>query len=203
LHFRVHLTTSSGALHQIVHMGACSGAKQGSRGTVRDANSEHRKRKEQVMKHLKLTFVGLLAQPAAAPHAFAFGPPGPPPMGGGLPAPPMGGRSSVRPNIGVRSAGRARKDAKSSIQHAMMAAIFLVAGTSSAAFGDETSGGVTVLRGTPARVEQPQKPQGSTRAAAAILSRGLLLLASHRLLLPASRPLEPDTLRSIALYSTY
>jgi hypothetical protein len=71
----------------------------------------------------------------------------------------MGGRSSVRPNIGVRSADRARKDAKSSIQHALLAAIFVVAGTSSAAFGDETSAGVTVLRGTPARVEQPQKPQ--------------------------------------------
>ena len=111
------------------------------------------------MKHLKLTFVGLLALTAAAPDAFAFGPPGPTPMGGGLPAPPMGGRSSVRPNIGVRSAGRARKDAKSSIQHAMLAAIFLVAGTSSAAFGDETSAGVTVLRGTLARLEQPQKPQ--------------------------------------------
>jgi hypothetical protein len=111
------------------------------------------------MKHLKMTFVGLRALPAAAPHAFAFGPPGPPPMGGGLPAPPMGGRSSVRPNIGVRSASKARKDAKSSIRHAMMAAIFLVAGTSSAAIGDETSAGVTVLRGTPARVEQPQKPQ--------------------------------------------
>ena len=111
------------------------------------------------MKHLKLTFVGLLALPAAAPDAFAFGPPGPPPMGGGLPALPMGGGSSVRPNIGVRSASKARKGAKSSIQHAMMAAILLVAGTSSAAFGDETSAGVTVLRGTPARVEQPEKPQ--------------------------------------------
>jgi hypothetical protein len=111
------------------------------------------------MKHRKLTFVGLLALPAAAPDAFGFGPPGPPPMGGGLPVPPMGGRSSVRPNIGVRSTGRARRDAKSSIWHAMLAAIFLVAGTSSAAFGDETSAGVTVLRGTPARVEQPQKPQ--------------------------------------------
>jgi hypothetical protein len=109
------------------------------------------------MKHLKLTFVGLLALTAAAPDAFAFGPP--PPTGGGLPAPPRGGRSSVSPNIGVRSAGKARKDAKSSIQHAMLAVIFLVAGTSSAAFGDETSAGVTVLRGTPARVEQPQKPQ--------------------------------------------
>ena len=111
------------------------------------------------MKHLKLTFVGRLALTAAAPDAFAFDPPGPPPMGGGVPTPPMGGRSGVRPNIGVRSAGRARKDAKSSIQHAMLAAIFLVAGTSSAAFGDETSAGVTVLRGTPARLEQSQKPQ--------------------------------------------
>jgi hypothetical protein len=111
------------------------------------------------MKHLKLTFVGRLAGTAAAPDAFAFGAPGPTPMGGGLPALPMGGRSRVRPNIGVRSTGRARKDAKSSIQHAMLAAIFLVAGISSAAFGDETSAGVTVLRGTPARVEQPQTPQ--------------------------------------------
>jgi hypothetical protein len=111
------------------------------------------------MKHLKLTFVGRLASTAAAPDAFAVGPPGPSPMGGGLPAPPMGGRNSVRPNIGVRRAGRARNDAKSSIQHAILAAIFLVAGTSSAAFADETSAGVTVLRGTPARVEQPQKPQ--------------------------------------------
>jgi hypothetical protein len=71
---------------------------------------------------------------------------------------PLGG-GSVTPNLGVRSAGRARKDAKSSIQHAMLAAMLLVAGTSSAAFGDETSPGVKVLRGTPPRVEQPQKPQ--------------------------------------------
>ena len=41
----------------------------------------------------------------------------------------------------------------------MLAAIFLVAGAGGAAFGDETSAGVTVLRGTPARVEQPQKQQ--------------------------------------------
>ena len=68
-------------------------------------------------------------------------------------------RISVRPSIDVRGAGRARKDAKSSIQHAMLAVIFLVAGTSSAAFGDDTPAGVTVLRGTPLRVEQPQKPQ--------------------------------------------
>jgi len=38
------------------------------------------------MKHLKSTFVGLLALTAAS-DAFAFGPPGPLPMGGGLPAP--------------------------------------------------------------------------------------------------------------------
>ena len=116
------------------------------------------------MKHLKLTFVGLLALHAPnhrnssaiegrpiGPLTLvdAIGPDGPLRLG----------RSGVRPNIGVRSASKARKDAKSSIQHAMMAAIFLVAGTSSAAFGDETSAGVTVLRGTPARLEQPQKPQ--------------------------------------------
>jgi hypothetical protein len=52
-----------------------------------------------------------------------------------------------------------RKDAKSSIRHAMLAVVFLVAGTSSAAFGDQTSAGVTVLRGTPARVEQLREPQ--------------------------------------------
>ena len=49
--------------------------------------------------------------------------------------------------------------AKHCYRATMLAAILLVAGTSSAAFGDETSAGVTVLRGTPARVEQPQKPQ--------------------------------------------
>jgi hypothetical protein len=68
-------------------------------------------------------------------------------------------RSSVSPSFGVRSTGRARKDANSSIRHAMLAVILLVAGPSSAAFGDETSAGVTVLRGTPARVEQPREPQ--------------------------------------------
>jgi hypothetical protein len=52
-----------------------------------------------------------------------------------------------------------RKDANSSIRHAMLAVVFLVAGTSSAAFGDQTSAGVTVLRGTPARVEQLREPQ--------------------------------------------
>jgi hypothetical protein len=41
----------------------------------------------------------------------------------------------------------------------MLAAIFLVAGAGGAVFGDETSAGVTVLRGTPARVEQPRGPQ--------------------------------------------
>ena len=116
------------------------------------------------MKHLKLTFVGLLALHAPnhrnssatedrpiAPLTLAdtIAP------DGSL----RSGRSGVRPNIGVRSASKARKGAKSSIQHAMMAAILLVAGTSSAAFGDEPSTGVAVLRGTPPRVEQPQKPQ--------------------------------------------
>jgi hypothetical protein len=116
------------------------------------------------MKHLKLTFVGLLALHApnhrnssaikARPTvpltlADTIGPKGPVRLG----------RSGVRPKIGVRSAGRARRDAKFSVQHAMLAAIFLVAGTTSAAFGDETSTRVTVLRGTPPRVEQPQKPQ--------------------------------------------
>ena len=52
-----------------------------------------------------------------------------------------------------------RKDANSSIRHAMLAVILLVAGTSSAAFSHETSSGVTVLRGTPARVEQAREPQ--------------------------------------------
>jgi hypothetical protein len=69
---------------------------------------------------------------------------------------------SLGPDSRIRhasSTGRAGKDAKSSIQHAMLAVIFLVAGTSSAAFGDETLAGVTVLRGTPARVEQPREPQ--------------------------------------------
>jgi hypothetical protein len=116
------------------------------------------------MKHLKLTFVGRLALHGPnhrnssaiearpiAPLTLAdtIGPDGPLRLD----------HSGVRPNIGVRRASKARKDAKSSIQHAMLAAIFLVAGASSAAFGDETSAGVTVLRGTPARVEQPQKPQ--------------------------------------------
>ena len=52
-----------------------------------------------------------------------------------------------------------RKDAKSLIRHAMLAVALLVAGTSSAAFGDQTSAGVTVLRGSPARVEQLREPQ--------------------------------------------
>jgi hypothetical protein len=116
------------------------------------------------MKHLKLTFVGLLALHAPN-HRNSSAIEGRPiaPLTLVDTIGPDGllrlGRSGVRPNIGVRSASKARKDAKSSIQHAMMAAIFLVAGTNSAAFGDETSAGVTVLRGTPARVEQPQKPQ--------------------------------------------
>jgi hypothetical protein len=68
-------------------------------------------------------------------------------------------RSSVSPGFGARSASRARKDVKSSIRNAMLVVILLVAGTSSAAFGGETSAGVTVLRGTPARVEQSREPQ--------------------------------------------
>ena len=53
-----------------------------------------------MMKHLQLTFAGLLALTAATSDAFTFGLPGPPmggppmggpPMGGGLPRPPMGG----------------------------------------------------------------------------------------------------------------
>ena len=51
------------------------------------------------MKHLKSTFVGLLALTAAS-DAFAQGPPGPPPMGGGLPAPPMGGGPPGLPMAG-------------------------------------------------------------------------------------------------------
>ena len=43
------------------------------------------------MKHLKLTFVGLLALTAAASDAFAQGPPGPPPGGPPMGGPPMGG----------------------------------------------------------------------------------------------------------------
>ena len=69
---------------------------------------------------------------------------------------------SLGPDSRIRDAsstGRARKDANSSIRHAMLAVFLLVAGTSSAAFGNETSAGVTVLRGTPARVEQLREPQ--------------------------------------------
>jgi hypothetical protein len=114
------------------------------------------------MKHLKLTFVGLLARHAPT-HRNSSAIEGSAPLTLadtiGLDGPLRLGGSGVRPNTGVRSSSKARKDAKSSIQHAMLAAIFLVAGTSSAAFGDETSAGVTVLRGTPPRVEQPQKPQ--------------------------------------------
>jgi hypothetical protein len=59
---------------------------------------------------------------------------------------------------------------------------------------------VTVLRGTPgSRGATTKAATGSTRAAAAdILSGKSLLLRSRRLLLPASRPLELDTLRSIS-----
>jgi hypothetical protein len=52
-----------------------------------------------------------------------------------------------------------RRRSVSSIRHAMLAVVLLVAGTSSAAFGDQTSAGVTVLRGTPARVEQLPEPR--------------------------------------------
>ena len=41
----------------------------------------------------------------------------------------------------------------------MLAAIFLVAGAGGTAFGDETSAGVTVMRGNPVRVEQLREPQ--------------------------------------------
>ena len=41
----------------------------------------------------------------------------------------------------------------------MLAAIFLVAGAGGTAFGDATSAAVTILRGTPPAVEQPQRPQ--------------------------------------------
>jgi hypothetical protein len=41
----------------------------------------------------------------------------------------------------------------------LLAAIFLVAGSGGTAFGDETSAGVTILRGTPPVVQQPQRPQ--------------------------------------------
>jgi hypothetical protein len=41
----------------------------------------------------------------------------------------------------------------------MLAAIFLAASAGGAAFGDETSAGVTILRGTPPVVQQPQKPE--------------------------------------------
>ena len=42
----------------------------------------------------------------------------------------------------------------------MLAAIFLVVGAGRTAFGDETSTGVTILRGTPRVVQQePQRPQ--------------------------------------------
>ena len=41
----------------------------------------------------------------------------------------------------------------------MLAAIFLVAGAGRTAFGEEMSTGVTILRGTPPLVQQPQRPQ--------------------------------------------
>jgi hypothetical protein len=41
----------------------------------------------------------------------------------------------------------------------MLAAICLVAGAGRTAFGEEVSTGVTILRGTPPVVQQPQRPQ--------------------------------------------
>ena len=41
----------------------------------------------------------------------------------------------------------------------MLAAIFLVAGAGGTVFGDEPLGGVTILRGKPPVVQQPQRPQ--------------------------------------------
>jgi hypothetical protein len=41
----------------------------------------------------------------------------------------------------------------------MLAAIFLVTGAGGTVFGDETSAGVTLLRGTRPVVQQPQRPQ--------------------------------------------
>jgi hypothetical protein len=41
----------------------------------------------------------------------------------------------------------------------LLAAGFLVAGAGGTALGDETSAGVTILRGTPPVVQQAQKPQ--------------------------------------------
>jgi hypothetical protein len=40
----------------------------------------------------------------------------------------------------------------------LLAASFLVAGAGGTALGDETSAGVTILRGTPPVVQQPQRP---------------------------------------------
>ena len=41
----------------------------------------------------------------------------------------------------------------------LLAASFLVAGAGDIAFGNETSASVTILRGTPPVVQQPQRPQ--------------------------------------------
>ena len=41
----------------------------------------------------------------------------------------------------------------------MLAAIVLAAGAGGTVFGDETSAGVTVLRGTPPVVQEAQRPQ--------------------------------------------
>ena len=50
-------------------------------------------------------------------------------------------------------------NAKFSTRCTALATIVFVLSTGATAFGDEMSTGVTVLRGTPPRVEQPQKPQ--------------------------------------------
>ena len=49
--------------------------------------------------------------------------------------------------------------ARPSYRATMLAAVFLVVGAGGTAFGNETSAGVTVLRGTPPRVEQLREPQ--------------------------------------------
>jgi hypothetical protein len=41
----------------------------------------------------------------------------------------------------------------------LLAASFLMAGAGGTALGDETSASVTILRGTPPAVQQPQRPQ--------------------------------------------
>ena len=54
---------------------------------------------------------------------------------------------------------RAARVASPGFKRLTLAAIVLVAGTSSAVFAEETSTGTTVLRGTPPRTQEPQAPQ--------------------------------------------